>query len=97
MAGNNLTLLQQSCCELYSLYRSGRLEEAQALQKQLAVAEWGFGRSGINGTKWVVAKKLGYPESSADCRRPYPKYSEDETKQRLLNHVSRLDPIEQGL
>lgn len=63
----------------------------------MAVAEWGFGKSGINGTKWVVAKKLGYPESSANCRRPYPKYADEEKKIWVLNQVSGLDPIEQSL
>jgi 4-hydroxy-2-oxoglutarate aldolase len=72
-------------------------EEARTLQKQLAIAELGLGKSGINGTKWLVAKKLGYPEVSAHCRRPYPLYV-DETKQKwLLNQVSGLDPIEQRL
>ena len=85
---------RQTCIELYNLYKSGNIEEAQALQKQLAIAEWGFGKSGINGTKWVVAKKLGYPEASSHCRRPYPLYAEAE-KRWLLNQIAVLDPIEQ--
>lgn len=67
------------------------------LQKHVAVAELGFAKSGINGSKWVVAKKLGYPETSSDCRRPYPKYSNEEMKKWLLNQVSGLDPFEQRL
>ncbi|KAK2752330.1 hypothetical protein FQN55_007370 [Onygenales sp. PD_40] len=90
-------LFPKTCVELYNLYQSGKLEEAQVLQKKLAVAEWGFAKGGINGTKWVVAKKLGYPETSADCRRPYPKYSSEEKKQWVLNQVSNLDEIEQKL
>ncbi|KAK2812482.1 hypothetical protein FQN50_001483 [Emmonsiellopsis sp. PD_5] len=90
-------LFPKTCVELYNLYQSGKLEEAQVLQKKLAVAEWGFAKGGINSTKWVVAKKLGYPETSADCRRPYPKYSSEEKKQWVLNQVSNLDEIEQKL
>ncbi|RLL98521.1 hypothetical protein CFD26_107257 [Aspergillus turcosus] len=90
-------LFPQTCVKLYNLYQSGKMEEAQALQKKVAVAEWGFAKCGINGTKWVVAKKLGYPEDSAHCRRPYPKYSSEEKKTWLFNQVSTLDAVEQGL
>jgi 4-hydroxy-2-oxoglutarate aldolase len=61
---------------MYSLYKQGKHDEATALQIKLSVTEWGFGKGGINGTKGVVAKKRGYPETSCDCRRPYPKYTD---------------------
>lgn len=86
--------MKQTCVELYNLYKSGKFDDAQALQKEVAVAEWGFAKGGINGTKWVVAKKLGYPEESAHCRRPYPKYSNVEKKQWVLNKVAGLDLVE---
>ena len=92
-----LIYFEQTCIELYNLYQSGKIEEAKTLQKLLAVAEWGFGKSGINGTKWVVAKKLGYPETSSNCRRPYPKYADEEKRKWVLDQVSGLDPIEQSL
>jgi dihydrodipicolinate synthase/N-acetylneuraminate lyase len=88
---------KQTCVELYDLYKSGKFDDAQALQKDVAVAEWGFAKGGINGTKWVVAKKLGYPEESAHCRRPYPKYSNVEKKQWVLNQVAGLDLVENRL
>jgi 4-hydroxy-2-oxoglutarate aldolase len=94
---NCLHVSSQTCIKLYQLYKSGNNEEAQALQKRLAVAEWGFGKSGINGTKWLVAKKLGYPENSSSCRRPYPKFEGEEEKKWVLRQVSGLDPIEQSL
>jgi 4-hydroxy-2-oxoglutarate aldolase len=82
---------------LYNLYVAGKLQEAEKLQKQVAVAEWGFGKSGINGTKWVVGTKLGYPETSVDCRRPYPKYEDAKKRQWVLSQVSGLDSVEQSL
>ncbi|KNG49151.1 dihydrodipicolinate synthase [Stemphylium lycopersici] len=71
--------------------------EASALQIKLSVTEWGFGKSGINGTKYVVAHKRGYPESSADCRRPYPRYTDEEKRRWVVNQVSGLDELESSL
>lgn len=59
--------------------------------------EWGFAKGGINGTKWVVAKNLGYPETSADCRRPYPKYADEEKRAWILKQVEVLDSVEKSL
>lgn len=64
--------------ELFNLWAKGKREEAEPLQLQLNAVEWGFAKGGINGTKWVVARRLGYPESSAACRRPHPKYDNAE-------------------
>ena len=61
---------------------------AEAAQLKLAQMEWGFGKGGINGTKWVVAKGLGYPLDSCHCRRPYPRYLDAE-KQAWLERVVR--------
>ncbi|GAM90417.1 hypothetical protein ANO11243_084600 [Dothideomycetidae sp. 11243] len=90
-------LYPKTCVELYNLYAAGKHDEASRLQIKLSVTEWGFGKGGINGTKWVVAKKRGYPETSADCRRPYPKYSSAEKKQWVLSQVSGLDDVEASL
>lgn len=59
--------------------------------------EWGFAKGGINGTKWVVAKKLGYPETSEDCRRPYPRYTDEEKRAWILKQVQVLDSVENSL
>ncbi|KAI4708768.1 hypothetical protein J4E89_006827 [Alternaria sp. Ai002NY15] len=64
---------------------------------KLSVTEWGFGKGGINGTKYVVAHKRGYPESSADCRRPYPRYTDEEKRKWVVNQVSGLDELEASL
>ena len=82
---------------MFDLYQQGKHAEASALQIKLSVTEWGFGKGGINGTKWVVAKKLGYSESSADCRRPYPRYTDPEKREWILKQVSGLDKIEASL
>lgn len=76
--------------ELFNLWIKGKREEAERLQLQLASVEWAFAKGGINGTKWVVAKRLGYPESSAACRRPYPLYQSAE-KQAWIN--ATVEPL----
>ncbi|KAI4642195.1 hypothetical protein J4E93_007339 [Alternaria ventricosa] len=90
-------LYPKSCIHLFNLYQSGKHDEASALQIKLSVTEWGFGKGGINGTKYVVAHKRGYPESSADCRRPYPRYTDEEKRKWVVNQVSGLDELEASL
>lgn len=90
-------LYPKTCVELYNLYQAGKHAEASALQIKLSVTEWGFGKGGINGTKYVVAHKRGYPETSADCRRPYPRYTDSEKRKWVVNQVSGLDDIEKSL
>jgi 4-hydroxy-2-oxoglutarate aldolase len=87
----------KTCMELYSLWTKGKREEAERLQLQLAAAEWGFAKGGINGTKWIVAKKLGYPESSSACRRPYPLYADAEKQAWISKIVEPLAKIESRL
>lgn len=83
--------------EIYDLYVAGKLKEAEAAQLELAKAEWGFGKGGINGTKWVVAKLRGYAEESCHCRRPYPKF-EDKGKQAWITEVvGQLGAAEKAL
>lgn len=82
---------------MYNLWLQGKHDEASALQIKLSVTEWGFGKGGINGTKYVVAIKRDYPESSSDCRRPYPKYVDVERRKWIVNQVSGLDEIEATL
>lgn len=90
-------LYPKTCVHMYNLYQSGKHAEASALQIKLSVTEWGFGKGGINGTKYVVAHKRGYPEESADCRRPYPRYTDAEKRKWVVNQVSGLDEIEASL
>ncbi|OAL49329.1 dihydrodipicolinate synthetase family protein-like protein [Pyrenochaeta sp. DS3sAY3a] len=90
-------LYPKTCVQMYNLYQQGKHEEASALQIKLSVTEWGFGKGGINGTKYVVAHKRGYPESSSDCRRPYPRYADEEKRKWVVNQVSGLDEIEASL
>ncbi|KAF6806157.1 4-hydroxy-2-oxoglutarate aldolase, mitochondrial 5 [Colletotrichum sojae] len=77
-------LYPKYCIEIFDLYNAGKLQEASAGQLKLAQMEWAFGKGGINGTKWVVAKSLGYPLASCHCRRPYPQYG-DERKQAWIS------------
>lgn len=90
-------LYPKTCVKLYNLWVQGEREKAEQLQLQLAVAEWGFAKGGINGTKWVVAKYLGYAESSSACRRPFPKYTDESKQAWIISQVSGLKKIESTL
>ncbi|KAF7563590.1 hypothetical protein G7046_g532 [Stylonectria norvegica] len=90
-------LYPKACMQIYDLYISGKVGEAQAAQLKLAQIEWGFAKGGINGTKWVVAKLLGYPLESCDCRRPYPKYDDEKKQAWIKGAVEPLVKVEQSL
>ena len=83
--------------QIYDLYKAGKLKEAEAAQLKLAQTEWGFAKGGINGTKWIVAKGLGYPLESCDCRRPYPKYADEANQAWISSVVEPLAKIEGSL
>lgn len=87
----------QTCVELYNLYSSGALEDAKRVQEWIGTMEWGFAKGGINGTKWVVARSLGYPESSAHCRRPFPRFDDESKRRWIVKQVSGLDAVETRL
>lgn len=89
--------MTQFCVHLYNLYVSGNLAEAEKAQLKLAKMEWGFGKGDINGTKWVVAKILGYPLSNCHCRRPFPKFSDDKKQSWILETCSALIEDEKKL
>lgn len=59
--------------------------------------EWGVSTGDVNGMKWIVANERGYPETSADCRRPFPKFSDPEKKARAKKLVAPLVPVEASL
>lgn len=82
---------------IYDLYQAGKTAEATAAQLDLARAEWGFGKGGINGTKWVVARLRGYPEESSHCRRPYPKYDDEGEKRWIMDVVEPLMVTEKAV
>jgi 4-hydroxy-2-oxoglutarate aldolase len=87
----------QCCMHIYDLYEAGKLEEATAAQIKLAQMEWGFGKGGINGTKFVVANLRGYPADSHHFRKPYPRYEEKMKQAWILDVVGPLAAVEKGL
>lgn len=90
-------LYPKYCINIYDLYTQGKTKEAEAAQIKLASMEWGFGKGGINGTKWVVAKIRGYPLESSHCRRPYPKFVDAKKQAWILDTVSPLQDLELAL
>ncbi|KAK7958996.1 4-hydroxy-2-oxoglutarate aldolase [Apiospora aurea] len=88
-------LYPRVCLEIFDLFRAGQVKEAEAAQLRLAKMEWGFGKGGINGTKWVVAKLLGYPLEGCHCRRPYPVYADPEKHAWIMGTVQPLQETEQ--
>lgn len=64
---------------------------------RISVAELGLGKGGINGTKWVVVKFRGYPDSSAACRRPYPLYKDKGKQDMIISRMKALEDVEKAL
>jgi dihydrodipicolinate synthase/N-acetylneuraminate lyase len=52
----------RSCVKLFDLFQSGNFSEAQKLQGIISRAEWGMGKTGMNGTKYAVEWFRGYKE-----------------------------------
>ncbi|OAA53364.1 dihydrodipicolinate synthetase family protein [Cordyceps fumosorosea ARSEF 2679] len=90
-------LFPKVCLSIYNLYGSGEVGRARELQLQLAKMETGFGKGGINGTKWVVAGLRGYAEGSWHCRRPYPQFTSAELQRWVLETVQPLVEVEAKL
>ncbi|KAK5943517.1 hypothetical protein PMZ80_004525 [Knufia obscura] len=90
-------LYPKTCIRIFDLQRKSQFEEATSLQKELAKMEWGFAKGGINGTKWVVSKLRGYPETSSHCRRPYPQFSSEEKRAWIMGVVEPLAATEKKI
>ncbi|KAH1987994.1 hypothetical protein LV164_004783 [Aspergillus fumigatus] len=90
-------LYPRACVELYDLYKAGKAQEATELQLKAATSEWAFAKGGINGSKWVVAKLLGYPDDSAACRRPYPLFTDAAKQEWILELAGKLRAVEEAL
>lgn len=87
----------QVMVEIYNLYNDGKTAEAADLQKRLGQPEWGISTSDVNGMKWIITKMHGYPESSAHCRRPFPRFVDAEKQARALKLVAPFAAVEKEL
>lgn len=76
--------------KIYEAFKARKLDEATTLQNAIAKPEWDITKSGINGTKWAVAKLLGYGAEKAHPRKPYPEFADAEAQRALLQ---ALEPI----
>lgn len=83
--------------EIYNLYHAGKVAEAIELQKKLVQPELGIATSDVSGMKWITAKTRGYPENSVHCRRPIPKFEEQEKKDRAMRLITPLLSTEEQL
>lgn len=92
-----LIIILQACIDLSNLAAGGKVKEAEKAQIELAAVEWGFAKGGINGTKWVVAQYLGYPESSCHTRKPYPRYSDSKKQAWIMDIMRPLEATEKAL
>ncbi|KAI1612749.1 hypothetical protein EDD37DRAFT_678968 [Exophiala viscosa] len=90
-------LFPKTLVAIYELYTTGKVAEATVLQKQLGLPEWGVGTSGVNGMKWIIVKRRGYPETSAHCRRPFPRFVDAEKQERVMKLTAPMVPIEKEL
>ncbi|RSL86231.1 hypothetical protein BHE90_004590 [Fusarium euwallaceae] len=83
-------LCPRACVKIYENYKAGKFEEARTLQNAITKPEWDITKSGINGTKWVVAKLLGYGEENCATRRPYVKFTDDAQQKELLESMQTV-------
>lgn len=83
--------------KIYDLYKSGKVDEAIALQKKLVQPELGIATSDVSGMKWITATTRGYPVSSAHCRRPIPRFVDQAKKDRAMRLVTPLIEVEEQL
>ncbi|KAI8721522.1 hypothetical protein NCS52_00293700 [Fusarium sp. LHS14.1] len=77
-------LCPRACVKIYEAYKAGKFDEARTLQNAIAKPECDITKSGINGTKWVVAKLLGYGDENCATRRPYTKLTDEGQQKELL-------------
>ncbi|OAP57617.1 hypothetical protein AYL99_08355 [Fonsecaea erecta] len=87
-------LCPKACVEIYRNYKEGKVDKARELQFSVAKAEWWLNKTGINGTKWIVARLLGYDESKCATRRPYPLFTDIKAQQDMLAALAPIRGLE---
>jgi 4-hydroxy-2-oxoglutarate aldolase len=85
----------RSCVKLFDLFQSGNLSEAQRLQGMVSRAEWGMGKTGMNGTKYAVEWFRGH-KGKVLPRAPLMECTE-ETKAWIRDVMKELTTYESKL
>lgn len=80
---------------LMTLYKAGKLAEAQALQTDLSHADWALSKTGVAGVKAVVSTHFGY--GSGGGRRPLGSYNVQSLAAKDRDALEKLVSLEKGL
>ncbi|KAI0013848.1 dihydrodipicolinate synthetase [Xylariaceae sp. FL0662B] len=90
-------LFPRALVQIRQLYQDGDMAAAAELQKKVSLTEIGFAKAGLNGSKWIIAKTRQYPDDSAHCRRPIPRFTDPEKMDIIVKYVSETLPVEKEL
>ncbi|KAI5456923.1 dihydrodipicolinate synthetase [Mariannaea sp. PMI_226] len=95
--GGVANIFPKALMEVRRLFTEGDMSSALELQRKLSIAERGFADGGLHGTKWIVAKERQYPETSAHCRRPIPRFTDEKKREYITKLVSEMMVVERQL
>lgn len=81
--------------ELLRLYKTGNLGKAQAIQADLAAADWALLKFGISGVKTACQKWFGY--GSGRARRPLPTVDVNAFSGDAVQAIEKVVSLEKSL
>lgn len=81
--------------EILRLYKTGKLEEAIALQSKLSHADWALMKLGVSGVKGSVSKFFGY--GSSISRRPLPDMDVTKLSGKTAEDIEAVIKLERSL
>ncbi|WWD17988.1 hypothetical protein CI109_102434 [Kwoniella shandongensis] len=84
------------CAKAFELAKAGKLEEALEYAGAISTAEWGMGKGGILGTKWMVQWANNYAPTAALARKPLASCPES-TKEHIKSVGADIVALERKL